>query len=100
MRVIVTPQAREELREHIAYIARHNPDAAKRTRARIIGRIRVLRDHPMTGRPGRAAGTRELVITGTRYLAIYTIIAETVYIVHINHGAQQWPLTEDESDEE
>lgn len=96
MRVVVTPQAREDLREHIAYIARHNPDAAERTRSRIIGRIRTLRDHPMTGRPGRVGDTRELVITGTRYLAVYSIIAETVYIVHINHGAQQWPPVEDD----
>jgi len=91
MRVIVTPQADDELQGHIRYIAQFNPDAAERTRARIINRLRDLAEHPMGGRLGRVPGTRELVITGTRYLAIYEIIVDIVYIVHIKHGAQQWP---------
>ncbi len=95
-RIIVTPQADDELLGHIAYIAQHNPDAAERTRERIIGRIRDLAEHPKSGRLGRVPGTRELVITGTQYLAIYEIIADAVYIVHINHGRQQWPPQEDD----
>lgn len=91
MRIVVTPQADEELQAHITYIAERDPDAAERVRAAIIDGIRRLADFPMLGRPGRVGGTRELVITGTSYLAIYASLPDAVYVLHINHGRQQWP---------
>ena len=42
-------------------------------------------------RPGRVAGTRELVITGTPYVAAYAVTAETIRILRVLHGAQRWP---------
>lgn len=54
-------------------------------------RIAVLRDHPRVGRVGRMAGTRELVLPGTPYIAIYTVKADTVTVHRVLHGAQQWP---------
>ena len=44
-----------------------------------------------SGRPGRVAGTRELVVTGTPYVAAYQVTRETVRILRVLHGAQQWP---------
>ncbi len=43
------------------------------------------------GRLGRIDGTRELVISGTPYIAAYRIVGETVRILRILHGAQLWP---------
>jgi toxin ParE1/3/4 len=43
------------------------------------------------GRPGRIDGTRELVINSTPYIAAYRIEGETVRILRVLHGAQQWP---------
>ena len=40
---------------------------------------------------GRVVGTRELPIARTPYLAAYRIIDNTVIILRILHGAQQWP---------
>ncbi len=91
MRVIVTPAADEELQDHIGYIAARDPDAAERIRADIIGGIRRLADFPHMGRPGRVAGTRELAIPGTRYLVIYEVLPDAVYVLHVNHGRQLWP---------
>ncbi|MCP3417984.1 type II toxin-antitoxin system RelE/ParE family toxin [Bradyrhizobium brasilense] len=48
--------------------------------------------------PGRVAGTRELVIPRTPYVASYLVDGETVRILRVLHGAQMWPdeLTNDD----
>lgn len=53
----------------------------------------MLADHPEAGRRGRLGGTRELVIPRTAFLLIYRIDreAQTVEILRLLHGAQQWP---------
>ncbi len=91
MRVVVTITARQELQEHIAYIADQDPEAAQRQYDRILEAVDALQDYPRRGRPGRVEGTRELVISGTSYVAIYEVGTDVVTIVHIIHGRQQWP---------
>lgn len=73
------------------YIEAHNPAAAIAIDERIVAAAHRLRDLPESGRPGRLAGTRELVITGTPYVAAYQVTGETVRILRVLHGAQQWP---------
>lgn len=73
------------------YIEINNPAAAIAIDERIVAAARRLRDFPESGRPGRLAGTRELVITGTPYVAAYQVTGETVRILRVLHGAQQWP---------
>jgi toxin ParE1/3/4 len=45
------------------------------------------------GRSGRVEGTRELVISRTRYLVVYRFEETTdqILIVRLLHGAQRWP---------
>lgn len=45
--------------------------------------------HP--GRKGRLGNTREWVVTGTPYIAVFRHEDEAVTIVRVLHGAQQWP---------
>lgn len=73
------------------YIEAHNPTAAIAIDDRIVAAARRLRDFPESGRSGRVAGTRELVITGTPYVAAYQVTGETVRILRVLHGSQQWP---------
>lgn len=40
---------------------------------------------------GRIAGTRELAINGTPYVAAYAITETAVRILRVLHGAQEWP---------
>nr|HAQ92871.1 type II toxin-antitoxin system mRNA interferase toxin, RelE/StbE family [Afipia sp.] len=68
-----------------------NPRAAIAVDERIATAARRLVDFPESGRPGRVAGTRELVITGTPYVAAYAVTAETIRILRVLHGAQRWP---------
>ena len=40
--------------------------------------------------PGRVAGTRELLIPRTPYLAAYLVDGDTVRILRVLHGTQMW----------
>ncbi|MDX8433838.1 MULTISPECIES: type II toxin-antitoxin system RelE/ParE family toxin [Mesorhizobium] len=73
------------------HIEADNPAAAIAVDERIITAIGRLRDFPESGRTGRLAGTRELVIVGTPYVAAYQLNETTVRILRVLHGAQRWP---------
>ena len=98
MRVIISNTAKGEIARQIAYIQARNPEAARTQRARISQAVALLRDTPKLGRPGRVAGTRELVIAGTPFLLIYTIGDNRLEILHVKHGRQQWPPEEEEEE--
>ena len=91
MRVAYTPRAARDLRHLRSYIAEHNPSAAVRMVNTIRQRIGLLPQQPRLGRPGRLAGTRELVIAGTPYLVPYRVSDRQIEILAIIHGAQRWP---------
>tara|TARA_R100000322_G_scaffold66301_1_gene41572 strand:+ start:3182 stop:3475 length:294 start_codon:yes stop_codon:yes gene_type:complete len=73
------------------HIEADNPRAAIAVDERIAASARRLVDFPESGRPGRVAGTRELVITGTPYVAAYAVTTESIRILRVLHGAQRWP---------
>lgn len=73
------------------YIEADNPAAAILIDERIVAAARRLLDFPASGRVGRIAGTREVVINGTPYVAAYAITDATVRILRVLHGAQEWP---------
>ncbi|MGX7744025.1 type II toxin-antitoxin system RelE/ParE family toxin [Rhodopseudomonas parapalustris] len=71
-------------------IEAHTPMDAIAIDDRILAATHRLRDFPESGRPGRVAGTRELVIAGTPYVAAYQIVGATIRILRVLHGAQRW----------
>lgn len=74
------------------YIAHDNPFAAISVIDTIEEQIKLLKQHPKAGRHGRLDGTRELVISGLPYVVVYREHqVDTVEIVRVLHGAQQWP---------
>lgn len=91
MRVILLPEARRDLGAIQRYIAEENPPASERTGERIAQAIERLAKFPEMGRPGRVAGTRELVVSGTPYILPYRVINDRVEILAVYHGAQKWP---------
>ena len=74
-------------------IVADNPTAASRMIERIRAAVMGLAASPALGRPGRVAGTRELVIPGTPYIVPYRVKGGVVQIITILHGAQRWPDT-------
>ncbi len=91
MRIVFSPQARDDLREIFRAIAAENPGAARALLKRLRSRIMSLADNPHLGRPGRVPGTRELIIPSTAYLAPYQVQDDQLQILRIYHGARQWP---------
>ncbi|HZS86312.1 MAG TPA: type II toxin-antitoxin system RelE/ParE family toxin [Chloroflexota bacterium] len=91
MTIIWTPRARKHLLSISAYIARDSPTAARQTVDRIRDAVGHLAEHPAMGRPGRIEGTRELVITGTRYIVAYRVRKDALRILAIIHSSQRWP---------
>jgi addiction module RelE/StbE family toxin len=57
----------------------------------IRAQVNALRQFPESGRPGRVDGTRELVIDRTPYIVAYRILGDTVRVLRVLHGSQQWP---------
>ncbi len=73
------------------FIEQENPAAAVRIDTKIELGIRQLLQFPESGRIGRVTGTRELVITGTPYIAAYAVLPDCIRVLRILHGAQVWP---------
>ena len=73
------------------FVARENPHAAQRLVARIVSAVETLRDHPHLGRPGRIAGTRELVVSETPFVVPYRVVDGEVQVLAVFHGARLWP---------
>lgn len=83
--------ASRDLAEAITYIANENPEAAYRVHDEIQRQTSMLATHTDMGRPGRLPGTRELVITGTPFIAAYRVRGDVVAILRLLHGARRWP---------
>jgi toxin ParE1/3/4 len=78
--------------EQLEFIARDKPLAAANQDDEIERQINLLTDHPRMGRPGRVAGTRELVISSTPFIAVYRLVGtERIEVLRLLHGAQRWP---------
>jgi addiction module RelE/StbE family toxin len=93
LRLEWSPEADTDLREMWDYIAQDNVAAADRLLKRLIAAGEVLVVSPKLGRPGCVSGTRELPVTGTKYLLIYTLRPRAVRIQRVLHGARRWPPT-------
>ncbi|MFZ5836582.1 MAG: type II toxin-antitoxin system RelE/ParE family toxin [Pseudomonadota bacterium] len=90
MRLVWTPPAIRDLQSLRNYIAQDKPSAAGKQVKIILTAVAGLSQFPESGRPGRKAGTRELVIGKTPYLAIYRNRNERLEILRILHGRQSW----------
>jgi len=89
--VLWTRGARGDLFAVFDYIARDNPTAADAVLDRVEEVVSRLEDHPGLGRPGRKAGTRELVLAGLPYVVVYRVRRGAVQVLRVLHGARQWP---------
>lgn len=82
--------ARADLLAIVDYISDDNPDAAQRLKDEIEDKASRLPEHPKLYKPGRVAGTREMVVR-PNYIVIYAEDRRAVVILRVLHAAQQWP---------
>ena len=92
MRIRWTEPASRDLTQICDYLSKVDSGAtARRVAILIYERVHALSEFPELGRPGRKAGTRELIVTGLPYLTIHRLRGEAIEILRILHGAQVWP---------
>ena len=89
LRVIWRPEARQDLRNIIGYIAERRPVAALRIGEAIEHTVDRLPDHPFLHRPGRPPGTCEAVIH-PNYILVYRV-TDVIEVLGILHARQQYP---------
>jgi len=87
MRISWTQKAIVNLDSAVEYIATDRPAAASRVAQKICNSVH----HPSRGRPGRVAGTRELVISGLPYIVVYAEHDSMVVILRVMHTSLKWP---------
>tara|TARA_R110000787_G_scaffold75747_11_gene167500 strand:+ start:1100 stop:1387 length:288 start_codon:yes stop_codon:yes gene_type:complete len=92
MALLWSPEALQDLTDIRAYIAQDDPHAAKVVVERIVRLVaEQVPDNPEIGRPGRVAGTRELVITRTPFVVPYRVREGAIDILRVYHAARMWP---------
>jgi toxin ParE1/3/4 len=91
MRLEWTVRAIEDLREAGEYIAADNIVAARRMADRVQEAVEYLIDQPNIGRPGRLHNTRELVVSGTPFIAVYRVHGAAVQVLRLLHHSRKWP---------
>jgi len=71
------------------YIEADKPLAAVAQDQLFSARGQILAQFPLLGRPGRVAGTRELV--EGNFIIVYEIADDAIRIIRVLHGAREWP---------
>lgn len=92
MQLLWTPEAIHDREEIYDYIEARNPPAAMALDASFAEKAGRLLVHAGLGRPGRVAGTRELVLH-ENYMLVYDVSGEQVRVLRILHAARQWPVS-------
>jgi plasmid stabilization system protein ParE len=83
--------AERNIAAQLEWIAEHDPWAAIGVGDTIHAAVTRLADYPAIARPGRVAGTRELVVIGTPYTVVYRIEPSAVLVLRVLHTAERWP---------
>ena len=90
MRLVWTRLANADRQKIREYIAQDNPAAALALDELFAEKTKRLVDHPNLGRPGRVAGTRELV-AHQNYILVYDIVGDQVRLLRVLHASRQYP---------
>ena len=85
-------EALDDLDDTSDYVGAEDRNAAAKLVLRVASLVEtLLARHPAMGRPGRLNGTRELIVSGTRYIAIYRVDRGAIEIMRVYHTSQDWP---------
>ena len=91
MRVRWLRKALRNLDDEATYIAADDTAAAAVVRKPVLDSVSVLGGQPGLRRPGRVAGTRELIVAKTRYIVPYRVRGNTVEILRVFHTSRRLP---------
>lgn len=86
------PKASANRFQQLDFIAQQNPLAAISQDEQIERQVDALAGAPpISGRPGRKLGTRELVISKTSFIAVFRVKGKSIEIIRLLHSSQKWP---------
>ena len=91
MRLRWLRQALRNLDDEANFIAADDPVAARLVVKRVLDGVAMLPAQPGLGRPGRVAGTRELVVLKTRYLVPYRVRGDVIEVLRMFHTSRRLP---------
>lgn len=85
MKLVYTNEATEDLQRLREFIAIHNPSAAGRIAAELVGKIDLLPDFPKMGTPVEMAldSVRDMVFG--KYVIRYSVHASVIIILRVWH---------------
>lgn len=87
-RLAFAPRALQDVERLIAFLIESDPDAATATAHLLISGLRILKEHPLVGRPAEH-GYRELLISRGRtgYVALYSydVVGDVAIILAVRH---------------
>jgi addiction module RelE/StbE family toxin len=90
MRVIWASSAEKDRIHIFEFISLDNPIAAIAMDELFTEVASRLEKHPLLGKPGRIAGTREL-IPHANYRLIYEVLDDQLKILALVHTSRLWP---------
>ncbi len=90
MKVVWSPRAIRHLVAIREYIEKDSDASAALIAGRILDAVETLRTQPQMGRPGRLAGTRELVVSGTPFIIPYRVRRERLELLAVFDGRRQY----------
>ena len=90
MKLAWTVEALQDRRDIRTYIAKDNPTAALMLDELFTEKSGALVNHPKMARPGRVAGTRELVVH-RNYILVYDVAGDFVRILRLLRARRQSP---------
>ncbi len=88
--VVWSANAHHDVEGIADYISRDNPAAADRLTDLIFEAAAGLGVHSRQYRPGREAGTREMVVLPS-YVMVYRIDLDSIRILRVLHASRQYP---------
>ncbi len=96
--VLLTPQAKQDIKAAYLYIRADAPEAARRWRIRLLELVRTLSafsDRHEIAAEGREAGVELRQMLYGSYRVLYTVEAEAVHVHALRHGARRPILPEE-----
>ncbi|OFC31407.1 type II toxin-antitoxin system RelE/ParE family toxin [Pseudomonas aeruginosa] len=83
-------EALNDLVEIVSYIEQYNATAAASLHSNIVSAAEGLSGFPYGFRPGRVAGTREIVVH-PNYLVVYRVGDTAIDVLRVLHARQEYP---------
>ena len=86
-KVVISQEALDMLKEHIAFLANVNKEAATKTKNKLIKSIKDLssmpKKYPFFNEPYIPQNKYHKMFVETRYIVLYQILDDTVYVDYI-----------------